>query len=77
MSYKTFKTIQEIEAVDIPTMASMTPEEYSGYIRERLLLLDHHEILRSGVAGYPLATTRAQVTALIEYLVEIKPQLTR
>ncbi|WP_024930697.1 hypothetical protein [Methylophilus sp. OH31] len=71
MSYKTIKSTQEIEAVDIPTMADMPLDEYKDYLRFGLMSVDHHDNLRSAVAGYPLATNQEQLKALIAYLNEI------
>lgn len=75
MSYKTIKSTQEIEAVDIPTMADMPIEEYKDYLRFGLIFVDHHDILRSAVAGYPLAVNKEQLNALIAYLNEIAPKI--
>jgi len=75
MSYKTISSTQEVVAVDIPTMADMSIDEYNDYLRFGLMSVDHHDILRSEVAGYPLATNREQVNALIDYLYEIAPKV--
>jgi hypothetical protein len=64
-----FKT--DVLAVDIPTMHKMTPQQYDKYLRGGLFTVDHHDILRSEPAGYPLATTKKQMKALIAYLQEI------
>jgi hypothetical protein len=53
-------------------MAKMSSEEYERYLRNyELVMVDHHGVLRSGPAGYPLAVTQAQVKALISYLKEL------
>lgn len=75
MSYKTITSTQEIEAVDIPTMADMPIEEYKDYLRFGLMTVDHHDILRSAVAGYPLATNKEQLNALVDYLNEIASKI--
>lgn len=75
MSYETFKSEQIIESVDIPTMGEMSADEYEEYLRTRLLLVDHHDVLRSGLAGYPIAVTKAQIRALLEYLKEMEPRI--
>jgi predicted nucleic-acid-binding protein len=68
MPYKMIKFAQEIEAVDIPTMHSMSIEEYGEYIKDRLFFVDHHDILRSGIADYPIATSKEQFDVLIKHL---------
>jgi hypothetical protein len=76
MTYKTFTTKQDVTAVDIPTMGQMALSEYNEYLRTGLLMVDHHDILRSEPAGYPLAANKAQLKALIAYLKELEPRLT-
>lgn len=56
-------------------MAAMPLKDYEEYIRTGLLFVDHHDVLRSAPAGYSLATTQAQVKALIRYLEEIAPSV--
>ena len=75
MPYKTFKSQQEVEAVDISTMAKMSAADYEDYLRNELFLVDHHDVLRSQPAGYPLAVTKAQFNALLRYLKELGPQV--
>ena len=58
----------EVDAVDIPSMYKMSTEEYKQYIENELLSVDHHDVLRSAIAGYPLAVTREQLQILITYL---------
>lgn len=75
MAYETFTVNQDIVAVDIQTMAEMSMEDYEEYIRTGLITIDHHDILRSEPAGYPLAVTKAQFKALLTYLKEIGPKV--
>jgi hypothetical protein len=75
MSYETITVKGEVEAVDIPTMREMSIHEYETYLRGGLLFVDHHDILRSAPAEYPLATTKQQLRALIRYLEEIEPMV--
>ena len=43
----TYKGSIEIEAVDIPTMARMSDDEYQEFLETHgLFWIDHHEILR-------------------------------
>ena len=71
---KTFTIKMDVTAMDIPTMARMSITDYKVYIRKCLLAVDHH-VLRSEAAGYPLAVTKYQFKALLEYLQEIEPQI--
>ena len=75
MSYKTFKSQQEVVAVDIHTMSNMSAADYKTYLEGGLLFVDHHDILRSQPAGYPLAVTKAQLKELIAYLKGIESRV--
>ena len=75
MSYTTFTTKLDVTAVDIQTMTEMTSAEYEEYLSTGLLAVDHHDILRSEPAGYPLAVNKAQLKALIAYLRKLEPKL--
>lgn len=75
MPYKTFTRTQDVTAVDIQTMAEMSLKDYKDYLRTGLLTVDHHDLLRSEPAGYPLATNKAQFKALMEYLKELEPKI--
>jgi hypothetical protein len=75
MSYKTFKSQQEVEAVDINTMADMSAADYKKYLDGGLFVVDHHDVLRSQPAGYPLAVTKAQFKELIAYLKSIESRV--
>lgn len=68
MAYSKLKTTTEVEAVDIPTMLEMSESEYREYLDGGLLFVDHHDVLRSAPAEYPLAVTRAQLQMLIQHL---------
>ena len=67
--------VGEIECFDIPTMYQMSDEEYRGIIDYGLVYVDHHENLRSYVAGYPLATTREQLDIFIEELQKLRAKM--
>jgi hypothetical protein len=62
----------QVVSVDIQTMAKMPIDEYRRYVRDHLVHVDHHDILRSAAAGYPLATNKAQVQELIDHLKELR-----
>lgn len=72
MPYKTFTVRQDVVAVDIQTMMDMSIDDYNEYLRNGLLIVDHHDILRSEPAGYPVAVTNKQLKALIAYLKEVE-----
>lgn len=71
--------MKEIECVDIPTMYKMSDDEYREFVELNgvggLLYVDHHDVLRSYVADYPLATTREQFDILIEYLQTLRSKM--
>ncbi|MGX5173799.1 hypothetical protein ACUR5C_07235 [Aliikangiella sp. IMCC44653] len=75
MTYKMFKINQDVEAVDIVTMADMSMDDYKRYLESDLLLVDTHDVLRSQPAGYPLATNAEQVDTLINYLNSIRSKV--
>jgi hypothetical protein len=75
VTYQTTTLRQEVTAADIDTMAKMSIEDYREYIRHNLIYLDHHEILRSMAAGYPLAVTKEQAKTLVDYLAELAPSV--
>lgn len=56
------------EAFDIPSMKEMSIEEYQQYLEEELLFVDPHDVLRSGIGGFPLAATPEQAKALMTFL---------
>ncbi len=66
---------EEDQVVDIPTMAAMGGTEYSAYMHDHLLYMDHHEVLRTNIGDYPLATSREQIDALIEVLQRYKSRM--
>lgn len=68
MAYTKLKFSNDIEAIDILSMQEMSVEEYREYLNGELLFVDHHDILRSGPAEYPLATNKEQLEILISYL---------
>lgn len=66
------KVSTEGEAVDIPTMQSMSAEEYAQYVEYELFFIDHHDVLRSAFGEYPIACTETQIDQLISYLEKAK-----
>ncbi len=66
----------DIETVDIPTMVKMTNEEYREYVHnDGLVFVDHHDVLRSSAAAYPLATTLEQFDILIDELQKLRSNM--
>jgi hypothetical protein len=75
MAYKTITTNTDVVAVDIQTMASMSPSDYEQYLRDNFMV-DHHDVLREQAAGgYPLAVTQEQMEILLRYFHEIAPRV--
>jgi hypothetical protein len=58
----------EVSATDILGMHQMDIDMYKNYVQESLFYIDHHDVLRSQPAGYPIAVTNAQLDALIVHL---------
>lgn len=76
--YKKYPHKIEIEAADIMSMSTMSPDEYEIYLRsdgDGLVWVDHHDVLRSGIAGYPIATNKSQLRAYIAYLQELEERV--
>lgn len=60
---------QDITSIDIVTMEVLTNHDYEEYLNdEGLFYIDHHEVLRSSGAGFPVATSKEQVKILMKYL---------
>lgn len=69
------KNTVEIDAADIPTMYKMSAGEYKQYVENELLFVDHHDVLRSQIAQYPLAVTREQLRILISHLQSLESRV--
>ncbi|MCY1447948.1 hypothetical protein D9M71_645920 [compost metagenome] len=65
------------DVVDIPTMQSMSAAEYSSYIENSLLWVDHHDVLRATHGDYSIATSSEQVELLINHLKVVAHALRR
>ena len=65
----------EIDAADIPSMYKMSKEEYKYYIENELFFVDHHDVLRSAIAQYPIAVTRDQLEILITHLQSLRSKV--
>lgn len=69
--------VGKVEAVDIPTMCGMSDQEYRCFIRDDgLVLVDHNNVLRSFIVGFPLATTKEQLDILVEELQRLGSKMT-
>jgi hypothetical protein len=72
----TYKGTIEIEAIDIPTMYRMSEHDYQKFLANgELFWVDHHDVLRSTAAEYPLATTRQQLDLLIKALEKCRERM--
>lgn len=62
------KTDDRGEAFDIPSLELLTEDQYRDYLKFELISLDHHDIIRSEIGGYPIAATSQQARILVTYL---------
>ncbi|WP_368646841.1 hypothetical protein [Castellaniella ginsengisoli] len=62
------KTDDSDEAFDIPSLELLSEEDYLDYLKFELISLDHHDIIRSEIGGYPIAATSQQARILANYL---------
>ncbi|GAB5993612.1 hypothetical protein AE1304_30710 [Aeromonas enteropelogenes] len=59
---------QLVEAVDVHTLESFSPDDYRNYLKsEGLFMVNHHDILVSSCAGYPIALSHLDI-----YIEELK-----
>lgn len=65
----------EAYAIDVPSMHSMSPKDYSSYIENELFHSHHHGELHAVLGGYPIAATSDQVRSLIRYLNNVAEQM--
>jgi len=72
---RTFTHKTDVTAIDIPTLASMSDDEYREYARDGLLYTDHNWILRSTPADYPIAVSEHQLDILIDVLSSYRGEL--
>lgn len=75
MGYETFTVNQNVTAVDIQTMGDMSIDDYKKYLATGLFSVDHHDILRSEPAGYPIAVTKEQFKALLNFLKSLESRV--
>lgn len=67
---------QDITAIDIITMEVLSKHDYEQYLNdEGLFYIDHHEVLRSRGAGFPIATSKEQIQVLIKHLEKQIPKM--
>lgn len=68
--------VGEVEVIDIPTMYGMSDEQYREFVQSgELMYVDHHDVLRSYPADYPIATTREQLDIYIEELQRLRGKM--
>ncbi|SFI79163.1 hypothetical protein [Planctomicrobium piriforme] len=66
----------ETEWFDIPTLYDMRDDEFERHVNDdELFYVDHHEIARSSIAGYPIATTKEQLDIVIAHLESFRDTL--
>lgn len=65
------------DVIDIPSMLESSAEEYRDYIEPYLFFVDHHDVLRATQGEYPIAATADQVDILINYLQQVKKQMSK
>lgn len=75
MLEQTVKFTINDDVVDIPTMRSMPVDQYAHYAEYDLFWVDHHDVLRAVVGGYPIAVNQEQIDALIQYLQSVKTRM--
>lgn len=76
MTLKTITTNVDVQLIDIPTMFALSDDDYRDYVhREGLMYVDHHDVLRSSPAAYPIAVTQEQLDILIEELGRLRDKL--
>jgi hypothetical protein len=63
-----------VEYFDTPAMREMSDDEYRGAVAG-LLYLDHHGVLRSRVADFPIAATPAQLDIFTEELEKLRRKM--
>lgn len=62
------KTDERDEAFDVPSLEKIMDEQYQYYFAFETLPLDHHDIIRSGIVGYPIAATSRQARIHVQYI---------
>ena len=73
---KTITTNVDVESIDIPTMLALSDDDYRDFVhRAGLVFVDHHDVLRSSPAGYPIAVTQEQLDILIKELGRLRDKL--
>jgi hypothetical protein len=62
-------------AIDIPTMRSISAAEYTSYVDGDLFYVDHNGILRATLGDYPIAASADQVELLIRHLTVVAKKI--
>lgn len=60
--------------MDHPSMREMTIDEYKDYVEDELFHRNHHDVLTL-LNNEPIACTKEQIEALIEFLQEQKSHM--
>jgi len=75
LKYNIWTITQKVVAADIQSMGDMNENDYKEYIENYLIELNHHNIIKSSAAGYPIACNKRQLELLIQYLTSLKNKL--
>jgi len=69
------KTDERDEAFDVPSLEKITDEQYQDYLAFEVLSLDHHDIIRSEIGGYPIAATSRQARIFVQYIQDLTEKM--
>lgn len=68
-------TKSTFNGTDNDTLRNMTNEEFSNFIEDGILFINHHEVLCTVQNADVVACTQEHIDCLINYLTAIKPKL--
>lgn len=70
------ETTCTFEWYDIPAIEKMENDEYRRIVEGgEPIRIDHHEVLRCSLTGYPLAVYKEQAETLIEHLKSLSEKM--
>lgn len=68
-------TKSAFNGTDNESLRNMTNEEFSNFIEDGILFVNHHEVLCTVQNADVIACTQEHIDCLINYLTNIKPKL--
>ena len=68
-------TKSTFNGTDNETLRNMTNEEFSNFIEDGILFINHHEVLCTVQNADVIACTQEHIDCLINYLTSIKSKL--